>query len=208
MFRMASPTQQPLISKMYKFLSKCMLRNSLNVQIPLTKKNVLLNSFFWKAASLGNALHVVVKSSDSFMSFKLHLETFFCGSKRNCLHLHGSIPSSTSLRCKLHLSHSVLNMNKCTYRLCSYGSKETEEYLLLNCTLHSALRVDLVQSVIFLKGQFYWKVRKIHCQVCFTIIQDCCNFYYFDILRLLNLYPPLSNAVSRYLECTNRFTSP
>jgi len=52
---------------------------------------------------------------------------------------------STSLRCRLRLGHRVLN--KRTYRLCSCGSKESEEDLHLNCTLYSALRGDLVQSV-------------------------------------------------------------
>jgi len=33
---------------MYKDLSPYMLRNSLNVQIPLAKKNILFNSFFQK----------------------------------------------------------------------------------------------------------------------------------------------------------------
>jgi len=73
-----------------------LLRNSLNVQIPLAKKT-LFNSFFRKAASLWNALPVVIESSASFSSFKLRLETFYCGSKRNCWHLHGSNPRSTSL---------------------------------------------------------------------------------------------------------------
>jgi len=40
-----------------------MLRNSLNVQIPLANKNILFNSFFRKAASLWNALSIFVKSS-------------------------------------------------------------------------------------------------------------------------------------------------
>jgi len=51
MFGMASPTLHSLIPKMYKDLSPYMLRNSLNVQIPLAKKNILCNSFFRKAAS-------------------------------------------------------------------------------------------------------------------------------------------------------------
>jgi len=48
-------------------------------------------------------------------------------------------------------------------------SKETEEHLLLNCTLHSALRVDLMQSV---KSILLKEVCKIYCQVCYTIILD------------------------------------
>jgi len=47
------------------------------------EKNILFNSFFQKAASLWNALTVVVKSSASFWSFKLRLELFYLGSKRN-----------------------------------------------------------------------------------------------------------------------------
>jgi len=43
--------------------------------------------------------------------------------------------------------HSIPNLNQRTYRLCSRGAKETEEHLLLNCTLHSVFRVDLLQSV-------------------------------------------------------------
>jgi len=116
MFGMASPTLHSLIPKMYKDLSPCMLRNSLNVQIPLAKKHILYNSFFRKAASLWNALPMFVKSYASFSSFKLRRETFYCGSKHNCWHLHGSNPGNTSLRCRLRLGHSVLNLNKRTYR--------------------------------------------------------------------------------------------
>jgi len=155
---------------------------------------------------LWNALPIVVKSSAGFWSFELRLETFYCGSKRNCRHLHGSNPRSTSLRCRLRLGHSVLNSNKRAYRLCSCGSKETEEHLLLNCTLHSALRVNLKQSVksILLKEG----------------LQDLLSSALHDHSRVLQLllfgHPSLelkpttniSNAVSKYLECTNRFTSP
>jgi len=66
MFGMASPTLHSLIPIMYKDLSPYMLRNSLNVQIPLAKKNTLFNTFFRKAASLWNALPIFVKSSASF----------------------------------------------------------------------------------------------------------------------------------------------
>ena len=86
-----------------------------------------------------------------------------------------------------YLGHSVLNLNKRTYRVCSCGSADTEEHLLLICTLHSALRVDLMQSV----KSIYWKVCKIYCQVCHTIIQNCCNFYCLDIFRL-NISPQLT----------------
>ena len=142
---MASPTLQPLISKMHKYLSPYMLRNSLNVQIPLNKNIYIFNSFFRKAASLWNPLPAVVRSSANLSSFKLRLETFYCGSKRNYWHLHGSNLRNISLRCRLRMCHSILNLNKRTFRLCSCGSKE--EHLLLNCTLRSTLRVDLVQSV-------------------------------------------------------------
>jgi len=54
---------------------------------------------------------------------------------------------STSLRCRLCLGHSVLNLNKRIYRLCSCGTKETEERLLLNCTFHSTFCVVFLQSV-------------------------------------------------------------
>jgi len=83
-----------------------------------------------------------------FRPLKLRLETFYCNSKRKCWHLHGSNPRSTSLRYRLRLGHDVLNLNKRTFRLCSCGGKGTEGYLLLNCILHSALRVDLVKSVL------------------------------------------------------------
>jgi len=43
MFGMTSPTLHPLISKMYENLSPYMLRNSLNAQIPVAKKNILFN---------------------------------------------------------------------------------------------------------------------------------------------------------------------
>ena len=92
-------------------------------------------------------MSVVVKSSVSFSSFKLRPESFYCGSQHHCWHLHGRNPRGTSLRCRLRLGYSVLNLNKRTYRLCSCGGKEIEEHLFLNCTLPSALRVDLLQSV-------------------------------------------------------------
>jgi len=72
----------------------------------MAKKNILFNSFFWKAASLWNALPIVVKSSANFSSFKLRLETFYSGSKRNYGHLHGSNLRNTLLRCRLRLCHS------------------------------------------------------------------------------------------------------
>jgi len=93
--------------KMYKDLSSPhMLRISLNVQIPLAKKNIHFNSLFRKDASLLNALPTVVKSSASFSSFKLRLESFYCGLKRICWHLYGSNLRSTSLRCRLRLLRS------------------------------------------------------------------------------------------------------
>jgi len=206
MFGMASPTLHPLISKIYKDLSPYMLRNNLNVQILLAEKNKLFNSFFRKAVSLWNALPIVVKSSASFSSFQLCPETFYCGSKRNCWHHHGSNPHNTSLRCRLRLGNSVLNLNKRTYRMRLCGSKETEEHLLLNCSLHSALRVDLMQSVksILLKEG----------------LQDLLSSVLHDHSRMLQLllfgHPSLKlkpttdmyNAVSKYLELTNHFASP
>ena len=169
---------------MYKDLSPYLLRNSFNVQIPLAKKNILFNSFFWKAASLWNALPIFIKSSASFSSFKSRLETFYCGSKHNCWHLHGSNPRNTSLRCRLRLGHSVLNLKKRTYRMCLCGNKEKEEHLLLNCSLTPCFELTWRN----LWNQFYWKVCKIYCQVYYMIIQACCNFYYLHILRW-NLNP-------------------
>jgi len=59
-----------------------------------------------------------------------------------------NIARNTSLLCRLRLGHhSVVNLNKRTYRLCLCGGKETEEHLPLNCSLHSALWFDLMQSV-------------------------------------------------------------
>jgi len=97
------------------------------------------------------------------------------------------------------LGHSVLNLNKHTYRMCLCGSKETEEHLLLNCSLHSALRVrvDLMQSVksILLKEG----------------VQDLLSSVLHDHSRMLQLllfgHPSLKlkpttnmyNAVSKYL---------
>jgi len=206
MFGMASPTLHSLIPKMYKDLSRYMLRNSLNVQIPLAKKNTFFNSFFQKAASLWNALPVFVKSSATFSSFKLRLETFYWGSKHNCWHLHGSNPRNTSLRCRLRLGHSVLNLNKRTYRMCLCGNNETEEHLLLNCSLHSVLRVDLMQSVksILLKEGLQ--------DLLSSVLHDRSSLFQL----LLHGHPSLKlkptakmyNAVSKYLELTNRLTSP
>jgi len=111
------------------------------------KRTFFLTNFFQKGASLWNALPIFVKSSTSFSSFKLRQDTFYWGAKHNCWYLHDSNPRNTSLRCRLRLGHSVLNLNKRTYHMCLCGNKETEEHLLLNCSLHSVLRVDLMQSV-------------------------------------------------------------
>ena len=183
-----------------------MLRNSLNVQIPLAKKNILFNSFFRKGDSLWHALPIFVKSSASFSSFKLRLETFYCGSKHNCWYLHGSNPRNTWLRCRLRLGHSVLILNKRTYRMGLCGNKETEEHLLLNCSIHSVLWVDLMQSVksILLKKGLQ--------DLLSSVLQD-----HSSLLQLpsfghpsLKLKPTTNiyNAVSKYLELTNRLTSP
>ena len=53
MFGIASPTLHSLIPKIYKDLSPYMLRNSLNVQIPLAKRNILLTHFFEKLLVFG-----------------------------------------------------------------------------------------------------------------------------------------------------------
>jgi len=53
------------------------------------------------------------------------------------------------------VSVNVLNLNKRTYRLCSCGAKQTEEHLRLNCTLHFAFWVDLLQlakSILLKEG--------------------------------------------------------
>jgi len=84
--------------------------------------------------------------------------------------------------------------------VCLCGSKETE-HLLLNCSLHTALRFDLIQSVksILLKEG----------------LQDLLPSVLHDHSRLLQLllfgHPSLKlkpttnmyNAVSKYLELTN-----
>jgi len=104
---------------------------------------------------------------------------------------------------------SVLNLNKKTYcmdRMCLWGNKETEEHLLLNCSIHSVLRVDLMQAVksILLKEG----------------LQDLLSSVLHNHSRLLQLllfgHPLLKlkpttnmyNAVSKYLQLTSRFTSP
>ena len=89
--------------------------------------------------------------------------------------------------------------------MCLCGNKETEEHLLFNCSLHSMLRVDLMQSVksILLKEG----------------LQDLLSSVLHDHSSLLQLllfaHPSLKlkpttnmyNAVPKYLELTNRFTS-
>ena len=111
------------------------------------KRTHFLTHFFEKLLVCGMHYQFLSNLPLVFSSFTLRLETFYCGSKHNCWHLHGSNPRNTSLRCRLRLGHSVLNLNKRTYRMCLCGKKETEEHLLLNCSLHSVLRVDLRQSV-------------------------------------------------------------
>jgi len=48
---------------------------------------------------------LAVKPSANFSSFKLRLETFYCGSKQNCWYLDGSNPRShtKSIRRRLRL---------------------------------------------------------------------------------------------------------
>ena len=138
---------------MFKDLSPYMLRHNLNVQIPQAEKNMRLNSFFRKATSLWHALPVVVKSS-SFSSFKLRLETFYCDSKGNCWHLHGSNPRSISLRCRLRLRlRSQYPEFEPTYLSLVLTWRQRNRRAFTSCTLHSVFRVDLLQSV----NQFCWK---------------------------------------------------
>jgi len=105
------------------------------------------------------------------------------------------------------LGHSVLNLKKRTYRLCSCGSKETKEHLLLNCSLRSALRVDLMQSVksILLKeGMQDLLSSVLHLQDHSRLLQLLLFGYPSLTLKpTTNMY----NAGSKYLELTNRFTS-
>jgi len=160
-------------------------------------------SFFWKAASLWNALPAAIKSSTSFCPL-IRLESFWCGRKQNYWHLHGSNPNITCLHCRLRLGHSVLNLNKRTYRSCSCDAAKSEERLLLRCTLHSAFRVDLLLSVkvIFMRESLADLLA-----IQGAIMQD------FHILLFghpyLKLRPTaeMCNAVSKYLSCTNCFTS-
>ena len=148
------------------------------------KRTHFLTHFFEKLLVCGMHYQFLSNLPLVFSSFTLRLETFYCGSKHNCWHLHGSNPRNTSLRCRLRLGHSVLNLKKRTYRMCLCGNKEKEEHLLLNCSLTPCFELTWRN----LWNQFYWKVCKIYCQVYYMIIQACCNFYYLHILRW-NLNP-------------------
>jgi len=66
MFGMASPTLQPLISKMYKdYHHTCFVRAQMSRFLWL-KRIYFLTFFFRKAASLWNAVLIVFKSSANF----------------------------------------------------------------------------------------------------------------------------------------------
>ena len=106
----------------------------------------------------------------------------------------------------LRLGHTVLNLNQRTYRMCLCGSKETEEHLLLNCSLHSVLRVDLMQSVksILLKEGLQARLS--------SVLHDHSSLLQLLLFGHPSLKPKptanMYNAVSKYLELTNPFTSP
>ena len=118
------------------------------------------------------------------------------------------IPDSISLRCRLRLGHSFLNLNKHTYRLRSCGASETEEQLLLSCTLHSAFRIDPLQSVelILLKEGLQDLLLSVMCD----------HAGLLQILLFGNLSLKVKNPLRIYIMlslmstvvCTNRFTSP
>ena len=139
--------------KSFSFSLSRKIKLVLTAQVPLEHcyKKITFTFCLKSLYRVKNVFHMKLvwilqpRISSSFSSLKLRLETRSCGSKRNCWHLHGSNPHSTSLRCRLHLRHSVLNLNKRTYHLCSCGAKETEEHLLL----YSSLRTQrcLLQSV-------------------------------------------------------------
>ena len=86
------------------------------------------------------------------------------------------------------------------------GNKETEEHLLLNFSLHSVFRVDLMQSV---KSILLKEGRQ---DLLSSVLHDHSNLLQLLLFGhpSLKLKPTTNmyNAVSKYLELTNRFTSP
>ena len=116
-------------------ISAYSFRHANNFQLPLFKRSLVHNSFFYKAPVLWNSLPQYIKLSSSFAAFKNRVTLFYHGKNGNIWHLQGSNPFATSLRCMFRLGHSPLNINMKSFRQCSCGSTETLEHLLLQCNL-------------------------------------------------------------------------
>ena len=134
---LTSPDLHSFLSLTLGEISAYSFRHANNFQLPLSKRSLVHNSFFYKAPVLWNSLPQHIKSSSSFAANRI---TVFChGKNRNIWLLQGSNPSATSLRCVFRLGHSPLNINMKSFRQCSCGSTETLEHLLLqqcSLTLH------------------------------------------------------------------------
>ena len=120
-------------------ISAYSFRHDNNFQLPLAKRSLVHNSFFYKAPVFWNSLPQYIKLSSSFSAIKNRITLFYHGKNRNIWHLQGSNPSATSLRCMFRLGHSPLNINMKFFWQRSCGSTETLEHLLLQCnsTLHN-----------------------------------------------------------------------
>jgi len=118
-------------------ISAYSFRHANNFQLPLSKRSLVHNSFFYKAPVLWNSLPQYIKLSSSFAAFKNRITLFYHGKNRNIWHLQGPNSSATSLRCIFCLGHSPLNTDMKSFRQCSCGSTETLEHFLLQCNLTS-----------------------------------------------------------------------
>ena len=127
---LTSPVVHSFLPLTLREISAYSFRHVNNFQLPLSKRSLVHDSFFYKAPVLWNSLPQYMKLSSRFAVLKNRITLFYHGKKRSIWHLHGSNPSATSLHWMFRLGHSPSNINMTSFWQCSCRYTETLGHLL------------------------------------------------------------------------------
>jgi hypothetical protein len=130
------------------------LRNRDNIDVPITRLNILANSFFPSTSRLWNDLDQVAKSRPSVGAFKAHHRSQL--PKKNPLYFYGGRLES-AIHARMRIGNSPLKADLCnTLHVidsplcpsCGTGANETAKHFFFNCNLFATQRDQLKQDLL------------------------------------------------------------
>jgi hypothetical protein len=129
------------------------LRNSQNLDIPITRLSAFTNSFFPSTARKWNELSIINRSLPSVESFKYaHSKTL---AKPNPLFYYGG-RLEAAIHARLRINNSPLNDHLCNHLHvidsplcpCGSGQKETPKHFFFECMLYVQQRRSLLTNLL------------------------------------------------------------